>query len=71
LDLSAWITDVLASGFVAAGTVLGFVGGAVVEGKPIPGGTIAGALTGLWMTELSVRPLLLAGNILASFATGI
>jgi hypothetical protein len=72
LDLSAWITDVLASGFVAAGTVLGFVGGAVVEGKPIPGGTIAGALTGLWMTEVNVQPLIRVGNLLAtgaSFAT--
>ena len=70
LDLFAWITDVLATGFVVTGTVLGFTGGTVVEEKPIPGGTIAGALAGWWMAELSVRPLLLTGNILASFATG-
>jgi len=72
LDLLAWITDVLASGFVVTGTVLGFVGGAVVEEKPIPGGTIAGALTGLWMTEVNVQPLIRVGNLLAtgaSFAT--
>jgi hypothetical protein len=70
LDFLAWLTDAWATGTVVVGTVLGFTGGAVVEGKPIPGGTVAGALAGLWMTELSVRPLLLTGNILASFATG-
>ncbi|MEM0489541.1 MAG: hypothetical protein QW707_10160 [Candidatus Bathyarchaeia archaeon] len=63
------MTDVWASGTVIAGTVLGFTGGAVVEGKPIPGGTLAGALTGLWMTEISVQPLLQIGNILATGAT--
>ncbi|MCS7252241.1 MAG: hypothetical protein NZ572_07435, partial [Thermoflexus sp.] len=70
LDFIAWLTDVWAAGTVAAGTVLGFTGGAIVEGKPIPGGTLAGALAGLWLTELSVRPLLLTGNVLATFATG-
>ncbi len=72
LDLSAWITDVLATGFVVTGTVLGFVGGAVVEGKLIPGGTIASALAGLWMAEVNVQPLIRVGNLLAtgaSFAT--
>ena len=72
LDLFAWTTDVFASGFVAAGTVLGFVGGVVVEEKPIPGGTIAAALAALWMTEVNVQPLIRVGNLLAtgaSFAT--
>jgi hypothetical protein len=58
---------------VTAGIVIGGTGGAAIT---LPGGGTAivtggaGASVGWATTEIGVRPLITAGNILASFATG-
>jgi hypothetical protein len=63
------MNNVFAAGMVVTRTVSGFAGGAMMEGKPIPGGAAAGALAGLWMAELGVPPVLRVENLLATGAT--
>ncbi|MFZ6021256.1 MAG: hypothetical protein ACOYXO_16790 [Chloroflexota bacterium] len=72
LDIAAGVIDFAASAIVTSGIVVGATGGAVLTlpggGTAIVTGT-AGASMG-WMTaELGVKPLILAGNALASLAT--
>jgi hypothetical protein len=73
LDLVAEATDVAASAIVTAGIVVGATSGAAIT---LPGGGTAvvtgaaGASVGWATAEIGVRPLILAGNTLASFATG-
>jgi len=72
LDLAAGAIDFAASVIVTSGIVVGATGGAVLT---LPGGGTAvvtgaaGASIGWATAELGVKPLILAGNALASLAT--
>jgi RHS repeat-associated protein len=72
LDTLAGVTDVAASTIVTTGIVVGGPSGAAIT---LPGGGTAivtggaGASIGWATTELGVRPLILAGNFLATGAT--
>ena len=69
-DATAWALDFAASSFVVAGTV---IGGA--QGAALPGGNVVtgpgGAALGWFMTELAVKPLTRAANLLGSFGTAM
>jgi RHS repeat-associated protein len=72
LDIAAGAVDFAASAIVTTGIVVGATGGAVIT---LPGGGTAvvtgaaGASVGWATAELGVKPLILAGNALASLAT--
>jgi hypothetical protein len=72
LDTTAEAVDFAASAIVTTGIAFGATSGAVIA---LPGGGTAlvtggtGASVGWAMTEIGVRPLIMTGNILASFAT--
>jgi RHS repeat-associated protein len=73
LDVLAGATDIAASTIVTAGIVVGGTSGAAIT--LLGGGTAVvtgglGASVGWATTEIGVRPLITAGNILASIATG-
>jgi RHS repeat-associated protein len=71
-DVAAEALDIAASTIVATGTVIGATGGAAIT---LPGGGTAvvtgaaGASVGWAMAEIGVRPLIFAGNLLASAST--
>jgi hypothetical protein len=71
-DVAAEALDIAASTIVATGTIIGATSGAAIT---LPGGgtavvtDAAGASVGWAMTEIGVRPLILAGNLLASAST--
>jgi RHS repeat-associated protein len=71
-DVAAEALDIAASAIVATGTVIGATGGAAIT---LPGGGTAivtgaaGASVGWAMAETGVRPLIFAGNLLASAST--
>ncbi len=73
LDIAAEAIDFAASAIVTTGIVVGATGGVAIT---LPGGGMAvvtgtaGASVGWATAEIGVRPLILAGNALASFATG-
>ncbi|MEW6179173.1 MAG: RHS repeat-associated core domain-containing protein [Chloroflexota bacterium] len=72
LDIAAEAVDFAASAIVTTGIVVGATGGAVIT---LPGGGTAvvtgaaGASVGWATAELGIRPLIIAGNFLASGAT--
>ena len=72
LDITAGAVDFAASAIVTTGMIVGATGGAAIT---LPGGGTAvvtgaaGASVGWAMTEIGVKPLILAGNFLASTAT--
>lgn len=71
-DVAAEALDIAASTIVATGTVIGATSGAAIT---LPGGGTAvvtgaaGASVGWAMAETGVRPLIFAGNLLASAST--
>jgi hypothetical protein len=71
-DVAAEALDIAASAIVATGTVIGATSGAAIT---LPGGGTAvvtgaaGASVGWAMAEIGVRPLIFAGNLLASAST--
>jgi hypothetical protein len=71
-DIVAEALDIVASTIVATGTVIGATGGAAIT---LPGGGTAvvtgaaGASVGWAMAEIGVRPMIFAGNLLASAST--
>ena len=72
LDIVAEVVDFAASAIVTTGIVVGATAGVIIT---LPGGGIAavtgsaGASVGWATAELGVKPLILAGNALASLAT--
>jgi RHS repeat-associated protein len=72
LDITAEIVDAAASTIVTAAIIEGGTGGAVIT---LPGGGTAvvtgglGASVGWAIAEIGVRPMILAGNIIATVAT--
>ncbi|HXF84636.1 MAG TPA: RHS repeat-associated core domain-containing protein [Anaerolineales bacterium] len=71
-DIAAEVVDFAASAIVTTGIIVGATAGAAIT---LPGGEtavvtgVAGASVGWATTELGVKPLILAGNALASLAT--
>ena len=72
LDVTAEVVDAAASTIVTAAIIEGGTGGAVIT---LPGGGTAvvtgglGAAVGWAIAEIGVRPMILAGNIIATVAT--
>lgn len=66
LDGAALASDAAAVVFVWTMAAIGAVGTSV-EGTPVVGP--AGAYAGWWMGQIAVRPMIIAGNWLATFAT--